>query len=56
MIQIHSLWCTFDAGATTTELADNAEPIPGPTTQLLQQHCSRLNIAMAVGMNHMGMT
>ena len=52
---IHSLWCTFDVEATTTELAANSEPIPGPTTQLLQSHCKRLGIAMAVGMNHLGM-
>ena len=52
---IHSLWCTFDVGATTTELAANSEPIPGPTTALLSSHCKRLNIAMAVGMNHLGM-
>ena len=75
---IHSLWCTFDVGATTTELAvipsprarlisprsclpqmlaaqANSEPIPGPTTELLQGHCKRLGIAVAVGMNHLGM-
>ena len=33
----------------------NSEPIPGPTTELLQGHCKRLGIAMAVGMNHLGM-
>ena len=33
----------------------NSEPIPGPTTELLQGHCKRLGIAVAVGMNHLGM-
>ena len=31
------LWCTSDVGATTTELAANAEPIPGLDDVVLLQ-------------------
>eukprot|EP00039_Didymoeca_costata_P003684 m.69142 g.69142 ORF g.69142 m.69142 type:complete len:419 (+) comp12029_c0_seq1:235-1491(+) len=52
---IQSLWCTFDPGCTTQELAQESESVPGPSTDMLTQACRRLGIAMAVGINHYGM-
>jgi hypothetical protein len=52
---VHSLWCTFDPNATTVSLTANSEPLDGPSIQLLTHTCARLNIAMAVGFNHMGL-
>ena len=52
---VNGPWVTYDPDARLADLLTDAEPIPGPTTEHLQQEAERLNIAFGVGIAERGL-
>ncbi|MSS73611.1 MAG: hypothetical protein EXS64_19290 [Candidatus Latescibacteria bacterium] len=52
---VNGPWVTYDAGAQAADLRKDAEPIPGPTTDLLTEQARRLGLAFCVGLAEKGL-
>jgi len=52
---VNGPWVSYDPDAHLADLLTDAEPIPGPTTDHLQQEAGRLNIALGVGIAERGL-
>lgn len=51
---VNGPWVSYDPDATLEDLRENAEPIPGPTTDRLTAEAARLGIALCVGLAEQG--
>ncbi len=53
---VNGPWVTYDPEARAEDLRRDAEPIPGPATDLLTGHARRLGVAFCVGLAEKGLT
>lgn len=51
---VNGPWVSYDPDATMESLRDDAEPIPGPTTDRLRAEATRLGLALCVGLAEQG--
>ena len=52
---VNGPWVTYDPSAKLEDLLTDAEAIPGPTTNFLQQEARRIGIALGVGIAELGL-
>jgi predicted amidohydrolase len=52
---VNGPWLTYDPEARFEDLRMDAEPIPGPATELLRDHARRLGIAFCAGLAERGL-
>ena len=52
---VNGAWVSYDPEAKAEDLRLDAEPIPGPTTEVLAGHAGRLGIAFCVGLAEKGL-
>lgn len=53
---VNGPWVTYDPEACVEDLRRDAEPIPGPTTELLAEHARRLRLVFCAGLAEKGLT
>ncbi len=53
---VHGAWVTYDPEAELADLRQQAEPIPGPSTELLTRAAGDLGLAFGVGLAERGLS